>query len=318
MRLLLPTLTAALLASSIAAQSSPQAAGSSPTRSQVYLPPSSILHTAVNPANGHTYHLLPQSTWLEAEQWARSLGGHLVTINDPVEQAWVRGEFQNFGSALRELWIGQNDARVEGSWGWVSGQTSAYSNWLPGEPNNSTFSDPDGEHFGVMLSPVFGSSADGRWNDIHDTSAYGTGTFGVVEVETASQFSGQLMSVSEGGAQLLPIAAGPELAGSPYWVLGSLSGTGPGIELAPHVELPLVFDAYTLWTLQHPNEQPLEASLGILNDGGEATAWLDVPAGAPAALAGLELAHAAVVFDMSSGAPEAAFVTPVSFAVLVP
>jgi hypothetical protein len=36
----------------------------------------------VNPANGHSYYLLSQNTWSNAEAEAVSLGGHLATIRN--------------------------------------------------------------------------------------------------------------------------------------------------------------------------------------------------------------------------------------------
>ena len=93
MRILLPLLVAAAAAPAAQAQLA-------------------ILDTQVNPANGHTYHLLAESNWTDAEAEAQNLGGHLVTINDAAENDWV---FQTFGNALgqpRDLWIGLNDIAV--------------------------------------------------------------------------------------------------------------------------------------------------------------------------------------------------------------
>ena len=83
--------------------------------------------------NGHTYLLSTAGTWAEAQAEAKRLGGNLLTINDAAEEAWVRSTF----SASERLWIGLNDADVEGQFKWVSGEAVTYTNWAPGEPNNS-------------------------------------------------------------------------------------------------------------------------------------------------------------------------------------
>ena len=44
-----------------------------------------ILHTAVNPDNNKTYHLLTASSWEDAAFKARSLDGYLTTIDDAEE-----------------------------------------------------------------------------------------------------------------------------------------------------------------------------------------------------------------------------------------
>jgi hypothetical protein len=70
-----------------------------------------IVHTAVNPANGHTYHLLSADdgsglTWAASEAYAVSLGGHLTTINDNAENGWVFDTFADYGGVSRTLWTG--------------------------------------------------------------------------------------------------------------------------------------------------------------------------------------------------------------------
>jgi len=85
-----------------------------------------------NPATGHDYLFVGDGrTWADAEAYAVSLGGHLVTINDPAEDAWL---VSTFGT---QYWIGLNDIAVEGVWVWSSGEPVTYTNWFPGEPNNS-------------------------------------------------------------------------------------------------------------------------------------------------------------------------------------
>ena len=88
-----------------------------------------------NTANGHVYYLLSQNTWTASEAEARTLGGHLVTINDAAENQWVFATFSSFAGTGRNLWIGLTDAQQSGQFDWVSGQPVTYQNWSPGEPN---------------------------------------------------------------------------------------------------------------------------------------------------------------------------------------
>lgn len=132
---------------------------------------SGIVHTAVNPANGHTYHLFSADTWTDAEGIAMSLGGHLVTINDDAENEWVRAEMLGFDGEDRRTWLGFNDAEVEGEFAWSSGETPGYTNWNGGEPNDSGGIEDYAEMFG----------SNGQWNDQPD-DGNGFVHFGVVEL----------------------------------------------------------------------------------------------------------------------------------------
>ncbi len=79
-----------------------------------------------------TYILSTAATWEAAQAEARSLGGNLVTINDAAEENWLK---QTFGT--NELWIGLTDKDAEGIFKWASREDVTYTNWVPGEPNNS-------------------------------------------------------------------------------------------------------------------------------------------------------------------------------------
>ena len=101
---------------------------------------------------GHTYHLLDGKTWVKQEAEAKALGGHLVTINDAAENKWV---WDRFGAVDTGLFFGFNDADVEGTWVWASGETTLFTPWRGGEPNNCC----GGEDFGEL-------GADYMWNDV--------------------------------------------------------------------------------------------------------------------------------------------------------
>ncbi len=144
-------------------------------RGVVEIPGPAVMHTVLNPANGHTYHLLEHSTWLAAEATAVLLGGHLVTINDQAESDWLIATFGEYPTGTSNtLLLGFNDIDVEGQFEWTSGEPVTYTNWYPGEPNDSG----SGEDYTLMKEPVYGW----QWNDYsgYDWSSY----HGVVEVVT--------------------------------------------------------------------------------------------------------------------------------------
>jgi hypothetical protein len=135
---------------------------------------SGIIGSAVNPSNGHNYILLGGTSWTQANAVAQAMGGNLATINDSEENEWVRANMANFGGQDRRVWIGFNDVASEGSFVWTSGQPVAYTNWNPGEPNNTNGL----EHY----TELFGSN--GLWNDQTDLPA-GLTVSGVIEIETS-------------------------------------------------------------------------------------------------------------------------------------
>src|SRR4030095_12578461 len=95
-----------------------------------------ILASSTNPANGHTYHLLPGSSWSAAEAAAVGLGGHLATVRSQAEHDFLNQSFHNYQGTDIDLWIGFNDAALEGTFAWASGEAPGYTNWDSGEPND--------------------------------------------------------------------------------------------------------------------------------------------------------------------------------------
>jgi hypothetical protein len=145
-----------------------------------------VIHTDQFFLNGHTYHLLAASSWNLAEQEAVSLGGHLVTINSVLENAFVYNTFKQFAlnaspaTGKVNLWLGYNDAAVEGTFVWVSGQTPTYTDWFDDQPQKE-FNDED--YAGIRVRGSDGSVPVGHWIDIVANLRLDDLSYGVVEVE---------------------------------------------------------------------------------------------------------------------------------------
>jgi hypothetical protein len=117
----------------------------------------------------------------------------------------------------------------------------------------------------------------------------------------------RMISCSKGGTQLMHVDAGPEHAGRLYWVLGSGSGTRPGISSVPPV--PLNPDAYMQFTYAHPNSLIL-GGLGLLDEQGRAVASISLAPGELApSFAGVALNHACLVVDAKLGFVDASNAT---------
>ncbi len=91
--------------------------------------------------------------WPGARDTALGLGAHLATINSEAENNFLSGA---------EGWIGFNDLAVEGTFAWVTGEPVTYTNWFPGEPNNSGNED-------YVLKNFYGTT---KWVDLSSSYFY--------------------------------------------------------------------------------------------------------------------------------------------------
>jgi len=119
----------------------------------------------LNPANGHHYSAMDQPglSWDQARDVAAAssymgVTGHLVTATDAAEQAFVWTSVGN----VQSYWMGgfQNTqsptySEPSGGWEWVTGEPWIFTQWHPGEPNNT----------GGLGSEDYLQFLLGNWND---------------------------------------------------------------------------------------------------------------------------------------------------------
>lgn len=111
----------------------------------------------------------------------------------------------------------------------------------------------------------------------------------VVEALTADV---DTLSISAPGTQTLSLNAGVANAGRIYWLLGSVTGASPGIQVNPFTLIPLNYDVYMQYTISHPNTALLSNSLATLDGQGKATATFNLPPGLSGSFLGVTAHHA--------------------------
>jgi hypothetical protein len=125
-----------------------------------------------------------------------------------------------------------------------------------------------------------------------------------------------VLSLATGGTQTLALTTCPAKPGELYLLLGSLSGTSPGIPVDGLV-LPLALDPYTLYLLANPNPPHLPGSFGTLDGTGAGSAQLLLPAGSSPGWAGAVFHHAFAVLAVAAG-PQVVQVSGAAGLTLVP
>lgn len=109
--------------------------------------------------------------------------------------------------------------------------------------------------------------------------------------------NGEKISASRGGRVEFYLDAGFEQGGRPYLVVGSVSGTFPGL-IVDGLALPLNVDPYFTTTLAAPNQPPLSNSFSFLGVFGQGHASLLLPPGAATPVIGFTAHHALAVVDL--------------------
>jgi hypothetical protein len=116
--------------------------------------------TSLGIYGGNAYYVSNSAVTASAAFAAATVaGGNMTTVSSAAENTFIRSNANSAGFA-GSLLIGINDVATEGSFVWASGETSSYTNWNGGEPNNSG----GNEDYAVILNT-------GLWNDVSSGSA---------------------------------------------------------------------------------------------------------------------------------------------------
>ncbi|MEW6743844.1 MAG: hypothetical protein AB1486_13900 [Planctomycetota bacterium] len=122
----------------------------------------------------------------------------------------------------------------------------------------------------------------------------------------------EALSAAEGGVVTFHLHAGGNNANRSYVLLGSLSGSEPGIVLPGGLVLPVNWDSFTYLILCFMNSETFQDFMGTLDSSGQALAWLDTLGAMPPETAGLEMSFAYALsdpWDFASN-PVAVAITP--------
>lgn len=133
----------------------------------------------------------------------------------------------------------------------------------------------------------------------------GTVTDLIVKVSALSTTTSSLSFSAGGALATLSLDAGPAFANRTYLMLGSFSGTSPGVYVNAGVKLPLNFDSYFNHLLLSPNPPVLQNSIGVLNAQGKATATYVNPTDLRPTLIGLQISHAYLLTPTNDFASDA-------------
>uniref|UniRef100_A0A8B9SG96 C-type lectin domain-containing protein n=1 Tax=Anas platyrhynchos TaxID=8839 RepID=A0A8B9SG96_ANAPL len=105
-----------------------------------------------------------KKTWLESQQFCRSIGGDLASINGKEEQYVIWRSIANNGYYHQHFWMGLYYLNPDDGFVWSDGSPVRYENWGFGEPNN---------YQGIELCAEISGDSSMLWNDRHCDYLYG-------------------------------------------------------------------------------------------------------------------------------------------------
>ena len=126
-----------------------------------YVPPIDIPQEALV-YNGHAYYLFDNGmeSWAEAQQYCMSRGGDMAVINDAAENEILYQYMRSQG--YNAAFFGYTDKEHEGTWEWVSSDTSSFEDW---GVNDEGEREPNDDHPYEDYVQFSVKMVDGYWND---------------------------------------------------------------------------------------------------------------------------------------------------------
>jgi hypothetical protein len=113
------------------------------------------------------------------------------------------------------------------------------------------------------------------------------------EAQGPLSLTGNGISAAKGGSLFLNLSAGSANTSRNYVILGSISGTTPGVPLPGGMAtLPINWDIFTDLALSLVNAPAFSGFMGTLKTGGKASAKLDTMGPLPSAAVGLNMSFA--------------------------
>ena len=119
------------------------------------------------------YTLVDGPTWTQAEANSVKLGGHLTAITSESENQFLVDNFAVNSPGYTgniSYYLGLTDKASKGNWAWSDGSMLGYTNWSPGEPQQT-----NGEDYSEFLLVPTGPRSPGQWGDNFETIASGKG-----------------------------------------------------------------------------------------------------------------------------------------------
>ena len=139
---------------------------------------------AVFNGTGNAYELIVTSVSASnAESAAAAVGGHLVTITSPAEQAFVEQLLISSAAPTGSYWMGLDRiAPGVDDYTWTTGEPVAYTNFAPGEANNYLGKEDDTQIYWTQDIADDIKNRRGGWNDAPE-SGYPNADVGASAIE---------------------------------------------------------------------------------------------------------------------------------------